>query len=40
MISVEEAHMLMAKKLAKETNSQENEQLQAWLDDTTDNKKA
>lgn len=40
MISVEEAHMLMAKKLAKETNSQENEQLQAWLDDTADNKKA
>lgn len=40
MISGEEAHMLMTKKLAKETNSQEDAQLQAWLEDAADNKKA
>lgn len=40
MITDETAHMLMAKKLAKETSSQENAQLQEWLEAAADNKKA
>ncbi len=40
MITDETAHMLMAKKLAKETSSQEEAQLQDWLEAAADNKKA
>ena len=40
MITDETAHMLMAKKLAKETSSQENAQLQEWMEAAADNKKA
>lgn len=40
MITDETAHMLMAKKLAKETNSQDDAQLQEWLESAADNKRA